>query len=82
VLKVSTDTAVDGADTSNTAFLQGSAAGPNANAALVTATFWIETGQDPAGGPDTLQLRYTQNVLLKFNGLSWFHVTAGTLKKV
>jgi hypothetical protein len=80
-LKVSTDTAFPGGGTSNTAFLQGAAAGPNANAALVTATFWIETVQGPAGGPDFLQLQYTQTVLLNFNGLSWPHVTVATLRK-
>lgn len=83
VLDISSDptTPVVGGGLANTAFLQGGpAAGPNAQAALVTAIFWIETVQG-RGGPDLLQLQYTQTVLLNFNGLSWPHVTVGTLKK-
>jgi hypothetical protein len=69
-----------GGGLANTAFLQGSpAAGPNAQSALVTATFWIETVQGQGGGPDVHQLQYTQTVLLNFNGLSWPHITVGTL---
>ncbi len=63
---------VDGG-TANTAFLQGG----NANASLVTATFWIETLE--GGG---MQLQYTQTVMLDFNGLRWPHVTVATLKKM
>jgi LysM repeat protein len=71
-----------GGGVANTAFLQGSpAAGPNAQAALVSATFWIETVQDHAGGPDVHQLQYTQTVLLNFNGLSWPHITVATLRR-
>ena len=71
-----------GGGVANTAFLQGSpAAGPNAQTALVSATFWIETVQDPAGGPDVHQLQYTQTVLLNFNGLSWPHITVATLRR-
>jgi hypothetical protein len=84
VLEVSSDptTPVVGGGLANTAFLQGSSgAGPNAQTALVTATFWIETVQGPAGGPDVHQLQYTQTVLLNFNGLSWPHITVGTLQK-
>jgi hypothetical protein len=80
-LLVSSDAAapVLGGGTSNTAFLQGApSAGPNAQAALVTATFWIET---VTGTPDFLQLQYTQTVLLNFNGLSWPHITVATLRK-
>jgi hypothetical protein len=43
--------------------------------------FWIETIKDAAGGPDLLQLQYTQTVLLNFAGLSWPHVTVATLRK-
>jgi hypothetical protein len=69
-----------GGGVANTAFLQGSpAAGPNAQTALVTATFWIETVQGPAPGAVSHQLQYTQTVLLNFNGLSWPHITVGTL---
>jgi hypothetical protein len=84
VLEISSDpaTPVVGGGLANTAFLQGtSGAGPNAQTSLVTATFWIETVQGPAGGPDVHQLQYTQTVLLNFNGLSWPHVTVGTLQK-
>jgi hypothetical protein len=82
-LTVSSDagTPVFGGGLANTAFLQGSPnEGPNAQAALVTATFWIETTQGPvADGPDFHQLQYTQTVLLNFNGLSWPHITVATL---
>ncbi|MDL2405207.1 heme-binding protein [Rhizobium calliandrae] len=81
VLKVSSDTAVPGGGTSNTAFLQGAVAGPNAVAALMNATFWIETLANPAGGADLQQLQYSQTVLLNFNGLSWPHVSVATLQK-
>jgi hypothetical protein len=71
-----------GGGVANTAFLQGNpAAGPNAQAALVSATFYIETLDAGAGNPDIHQLQYTQTVLLNFNGLSWPHITVGTLRK-
>lgn len=77
-LQVSTsDLPVEGGGTDNTAFLVGGTSGPNANAALVTATFWLETVKGP---PDLQQLQYSQTVLLNFNGLSWPHVTVATLK--
>jgi LysM repeat protein len=83
VLDVSSDqsTPVFGGGLANTAFLQGSPnEGPNAQSALVTATFWIETLEGPvAGGPEFHQLQYTQRVLLNFNGLSWPHITVATL---
>ncbi len=72
-----------GGGTANTAFLEGAPPVPqnaNANAALVTATFWIETVQGQNGEPDFLQLQYTQTVLLNFNGLSWPHVSVATLR--
>jgi hypothetical protein len=71
---------VVGGGTSNTAFLQGNPAqGPNAVSALVSSIFWIETVKGPPGKPDFHQLQYTQTVLLNFNGLSWPHVTVGSL---
>jgi hypothetical protein len=71
-----------GGGLANTAFLQGSAnEGPNALAALLRATFWIETVQDRDGGPDVEQLQYSQTVLLNFNGLSWPHINVATLRK-
>jgi hypothetical protein len=82
VLNVSTHPIlpVVGGGTSNTAFLQGTPQqGPNAVAALVTSTFWIETVKGPPGKPNFHQLQYTQDVLLNFKGLSWPHVTVGTL---
>lgn len=73
----SIDAPVPGGGTSNTAFLAGGPSGPNANAGTVTSTFWLETIE---GSPGSLQLQYSQTVLLNFNGLSWPHVTVATLK--
>jgi hypothetical protein len=80
VLNVSSEAAtpVLGGGTANTAFLQGGSDGPNADAARVSSTFWLQTTVG-ASEPDLLQ--YSQMVLLNFNGLSWPHVTVGTLKK-
>jgi hypothetical protein len=50
----------------------------NAQVAQVSSTFWIETVKSPSGG-QLLQLQYSQTVLLNFLGLSWPHVTVGTL---
>ena len=58
----------------------GGAAGPNAQAALMSAIFWIERVRRP-DRDDLLQLQYTQTVLLNFKGLSWPHVTVATLHK-
>ena len=74
---------VAGGGTANTAFL-GAAANPpggNANAVEVDATFWIERIAGSGGGPDRLQLQYSQLVQLDFNGLRWPHVTVATLRK-
>jgi len=73
-----TDNPVPGGGTANTAFLRGGPQGPNAVAASVTATFWLETLQ---GQTAPTQLQYSQTVLLNFNGLSWPHVTVATLRK-
>ena len=74
---------VKGGGTANTAFLSSAANPPggNANAVEVDATFWIETLPGSGGGPDILQLQYTQLVQLDFNGLRWPHVTVATLRK-
>jgi hypothetical protein len=71
-----------GGGTDNIAFLTGAAPSnqPNADAATVSATFWIEKVKGAGGRPDFLQLQYTQTVLLNFKGLSWPHVTVGTLR--
>jgi len=69
-----------GGGTSNIAFLQGAAGGPNAVSAEVDAVFWIETIKEP-NGTIKHQLQYTQTVLLNFNGLSWPHVSVATLVK-
>ena len=71
-----------GGGTANIAFLAGSAPGnaPNANAATVTATFWVMTVTRP-GDPPFQLLQYTQTVLLNFNRLSWPHVSVATLRK-
>ena len=72
------DAPLSGGGTANTAFLRGAAHGPNADTARVTATFWLETiHPDPA----PRQLQYSQIVVLKFNGLTWPHVTVATLRK-
>jgi hypothetical protein len=73
-----TNTPVPGGGTANTAFLKGGPQGPNAVAASVDATFWLETLQ---GQSAPTQLQYAQKVLLNFNGLSWPPVTVATLHK-
>jgi hypothetical protein len=89
VLTLTSDTSAPGSvpdaggGAANIAFLKGKgtppAGGPNADSAVVTAIFWIETVKD-AHGYEHPQLQYTQRVLLNFNGLSWPHVTVATLK--
>ena len=76
-------TPVKGGGTANTAFLASAANPPggNANAVEMDATFWIQTIAGSGGGPDKLQLQYTQLVQLNFNGLTWPHVTVSTLEK-
>ncbi len=69
---------VVGGGTANTAFLVGAADGPNAVAATVTSTFWLEKLN---GEAKASQLQYTQTVLLNFNGLSWPHVSVATLTR-
>ena len=70
-----------GGGTDNIAFLKGGPAGPNADSAQMTATFWIEQVAAGPHGPAFLQLQYTQTVLLNFNRLSWPHVSVATLRK-
>ena len=69
-----------GGGTDNIAFLTGNGAGPNALAAEVNATFWIETVTEPSGRI-VHQLQYSQTVLLNFNTLSWPHVSVATLRR-
>ncbi len=69
---------VEGGGTANTAFLAGTADGPNADAAKVSAFFWLETLDH---GSQPTQLQYAQTVLLNFAGLSWPHVTVATLRR-
>lgn len=79
ILRVATDdTPVAGGGIANTAFLKGTVHGPNADAVSVASTFWLETIQ---GQSAPSQLQYSQTVLLNFNGLSWPHITVGTLRK-
>ena len=83
-LQISTQPAAPvtaGGGTANTAFLAGAVDGPNAVSAFMSATFWIETVKGKHHHPDFLQLQYSQLVLLNFNGLSWPHITVGTLRK-
>jgi hypothetical protein len=70
-----------GGGTDNIAFLQGGPGGPNAQAAQMTATFWIEHVAAKGNEPAFLQLQYSQTVLLNFNTLSWPHVSVATLRK-
>jgi hypothetical protein len=83
VLSIATTPAAPlvGGGTDNIAFLQGTSGGPNADAASMSAIFWMETVEEP-GRPPYLQLQYTQTVLLNFNHLSWPHVSVATLRKV
>jgi hypothetical protein len=74
----STAGTIAGGGTSNTAFLVGTKDGPNADAAHVTATFWLQTLQ---GDTEPKRLQYSQLVLLNFAGLSWPHITVATLTK-
>jgi hypothetical protein len=71
-----------GGGTDNIAFLRGGPAGPNADSAQMTATFWIERVAAGPHGPAFLQLQYTQTVMLNFNRLSWPHVSVATLRKL
>jgi hypothetical protein len=74
----SRDASLPGGGTANIAFLTGATDGPNAVAARVAATFWLETLQ---ADTEPRRLQYSQLVLLNFNGLSWPHVTVATLNK-
>jgi hypothetical protein len=74
----STAGTIVGGGTSNTAFLLGTKDGPNADAAHVVATFWLQTLH---GDSEPKRLQYSQIVLLNFAGLSWPHITVSTLTK-
>ena len=50
----------------------------NADATRMSATFWIEFIRQRDGSL-TLQLQYTQKVILSFNGIDWPHVSVATL---
>lgn len=78
--KVSTDdsTPVLGGGVANTAFLQGGSSGPNAEAASISSTFWLQTIQ---GSSQPNLLQYSQTVLLNFNGITWPHVSIATLHR-
>lgn len=52
---------------------------PNADAAEVFATFWVEEVQNPFGDGTFFQLQYSQTVYLNFAGLTWPHVSVATL---
>jgi hypothetical protein len=83
-------TANGGGGVENIAFLNSLVAGPdpstvpkhtlpNAVAAEMFATFWIETVTNPLGQGTFFQLQYTQTVNLNFAGLTWPHVSVATL---
>jgi hypothetical protein len=72
----SRDASLPGGGTANIAFLKGTTHS-NANAAHVTATFWLR----PSRQTRTRLLQYSQLVLLNFNGISWPHITVATLHK-
>jgi hypothetical protein len=73
----------------NIAFLNSLVAGPNpspaphtlpnAVAAEMFCTFWIETVTNPFGDGTFFQLQYSQTVNLNFAGLTWPHVSVATL---
>ncbi|MGP7995853.1 MAG: heme-binding protein [Streptosporangiaceae bacterium] len=67
-----------GGGTANTAFLVGTKDGPNADAAHVAATFWLQTLD---GDTEPKRLQYSQTVLLNFASLSWPHTTVATLTR-
>jgi hypothetical protein len=52
----------------------------NANATKLDAIFWIETIKQPDNS-ETLQLQYTQTVILNFLGIDWPHISVATLVK-
>jgi hypothetical protein len=52
----------------------------NANAPSLESVFAIETVQDSSGS-EFLQLQYSQTALINFRGMSFPHVTVGTLIK-
>ncbi|OIO54272.1 MAG: hypothetical protein COX57_01660 [Alphaproteobacteria bacterium CG_4_10_14_0_2_um_filter_63_37] len=52
----------------------------NANATRMESIFWVETIQNQDGS-QTLQLQYSQTVILNFLGIDWPHVSVGTLLK-
>jgi hypothetical protein len=62
-----------GGGASNMSFLL-----PNADAAHVEATFWLQTLE---GDTEPKRLQYSQTVLLNFATLSWPHITVATLTK-
>jgi hypothetical protein len=70
-----------GGGTLDIAFLEGIGSPLNANARvpLMTATFWISDYTDSSGHGTLLQ--YSQNVILRFNGLDWPHVSVSNLIK-
>ncbi len=78
ILNIATDGSVanGGGGVENIPFLV-----TNADAATVTATFWIEKVQHKHGKGHFLQLQYSQTVLLNFLGLSWPHLSVATLVK-
>ncbi len=68
----------------NTAEINGTCNIPfiekNADTPSLESVFAIETVQNP-GGDDFLQLQYSQTAILNFRGMSFPHVTVGTLIK-
>lgn len=83
-LKISTrvDPQLRGSGTRNIAFLEGTLppppGGPNAQAADMDATFWIETVRRD-DGTKFKQIQYSQVVFLNFDNLTWPHVSVATL---
>jgi hypothetical protein len=75
VLQIATDFATNPASggINNIAFVES-----NANATQMSATFWIESVKQRDGSL-TLQLQYSQRVILNFGGIDWPHVSVATL---
>lgn len=71
-----------GGGTRNIAFLSGKDANSeNADVLVVSATFWLQEATDQTG-KTIHQLQYSQRVLMNFSGLSWPHISLGTLRSI
>jgi hypothetical protein len=56
--------------------------GANAKLTKISAIFWIERVAQPTGIGEFMQLQYSQNITLNFDGIDWPHISVGTLLKL